>query len=49
VEPGQMDILRRQWDSVKLVFAELGFAAVELDPQGYRRGGLLSLARRSAQ
>ncbi|HET6778695.1 MAG TPA: ATP-dependent sacrificial sulfur transferase LarE [Gemmatimonadales bacterium] len=45
VDPGQMDILRRQWDSVTLVFAELGFTAVELDPQGYRRGGLLSLAR----
>jgi pyridinium-3,5-biscarboxylic acid mononucleotide sulfurtransferase len=49
VEPGQMDLLRRQWDSVKLVFSELGFAAVELDPQGYRRGALLSLARRSSQ
>jgi uncharacterized protein len=46
---GQMDILRRQWDSVKLVFAELGFVAVELDPQGYRRGGLLSLARPSSR
>ena len=44
VAPGQMDILRRQWDIVKLVFVELGFTAVELDPQGYRRGGLLSLA-----
>jgi uncharacterized protein len=49
VAPGQMDILRQQWDSVTLVFAELGFAAVELDPQGYRRGGLLSLARPVSQ
>ena len=45
VAPTQMDILRRQWDTVTQVFSELGFTAVELDPQGYRRGGLLSLAR----
>jgi uncharacterized protein len=44
VAPDQMDILRQQWNSVTLVFAELGFKAVELDPRGYRRGGLLSLA-----
>jgi pyridinium-3,5-biscarboxylic acid mononucleotide sulfurtransferase len=49
VAPGQMDILREQWDSVTLVFAELGFAAIELDPQGYRRGGLLSLAPPASQ
>jgi pyridinium-3,5-biscarboxylic acid mononucleotide sulfurtransferase len=45
VAPSQMDILRRQWDSVTQVFVALGFTTVELDPQGYRRGGLLSLAR----
>ncbi len=49
VTPDQMDILRQQWDSVTLTFAELGFLAVELDPQGYRRGGLLSLARPVSQ
>jgi pyridinium-3,5-biscarboxylic acid mononucleotide sulfurtransferase len=48
VAPGQMDILQRQWDRVALVFAELGFTSVELDPLGYRRGGLLSLARPAA-
>jgi uncharacterized protein len=49
VAPGEMDNLRRQWDSVELVFAELGFSNVELDPRGYRRGGLLSLARPASQ
>lgn len=49
VATDQMDIVRRHWDNVKLVFAELGFVAVELDPQGYRRGGLLSLARPTVQ
>jgi pyridinium-3,5-biscarboxylic acid mononucleotide sulfurtransferase len=49
VTPGQMDIVRRHWDSVALVFAELGFSGVELDPRGYRRGGLLSLARPASQ
>jgi uncharacterized protein len=49
VAPGQMDILRHHWDGVTLVFEELGFTAVELDPQGYRRGGLLSLARPASQ
>jgi PP-loop superfamily ATP-utilizing enzyme len=44
-----MDNLRRQWDSVASVFAELGFSDVELDPRGYRRGGLLSLARPASQ
>jgi pyridinium-3,5-biscarboxylic acid mononucleotide sulfurtransferase len=48
VAPGQMDILQSQWERVTLVFAELGFTSVELDPQGYRRGGLLSLARPAA-
>jgi uncharacterized protein len=49
VAPGEMDILHRQWDSIRLVFAELGFNGVELDPKGYRRGGLLSLARPTSQ
>jgi uncharacterized protein len=49
VAPDQMHILRGQWESVTLTFAELGFAAVELDPRGYRRGGLLSLARPAAR
>lgn len=49
VAPDQMDILQRQWEGVTLVFAELGFNTVELDPRGYRRGGLLALARPVSQ
>jgi uncharacterized protein len=44
VAPDQMERLRRQWADVAAVFSELGFATVELDPDGYRRGGLLQLA-----
>jgi pyridinium-3,5-biscarboxylic acid mononucleotide sulfurtransferase len=40
----QMDRVRQQWDQVESTFSELGFLAVELDPQGYRRGGLLTSA-----
>ncbi|HEY8196449.1 MAG TPA: ATP-dependent sacrificial sulfur transferase LarE [Gemmatimonadales bacterium] len=47
VAPDQMDRLRSSWDTIAAVFMELGFAAVELDPAGYRRGGLLALAPRS--
>jgi uncharacterized protein len=47
VSPDQMELLRKQWDRVAVEFAALGFAAVELDPRGYRRGGLLSLAPRT--
>jgi uncharacterized protein len=47
VAPDQMDRLRGSWDRVTAVFVELGFAAVELDPAGYRRGGLLAIAPRS--
>jgi hypothetical protein len=42
-----MDHLRSRWDTIAAFFAELGFAAVELDPNGYRRGGLLAIAPRS--
>jgi pyridinium-3,5-biscarboxylic acid mononucleotide sulfurtransferase len=44
VAADQMDGVRRQWDAVERFFADLGFASVELDPVGYRRGGLLALA-----
>ena len=47
VAPDQMERLRRSWDAIAAVFMELGFAAVELDPAGYRRGGLLAIAPRS--
>jgi hypothetical protein len=39
--------LRSEWGAVTTFFAGLGFAAVELDPAGYRRGGLLALSPHS--
>ena len=47
VAPDQMDRLRWHWEAIVSVFAELGFATVELDPQGYRRGGLLAIVPRT--
>jgi pyridinium-3,5-biscarboxylic acid mononucleotide sulfurtransferase len=44
VAPEQMPGLRHEWAAVTAFFGGLGFAAVELDPAGYRRGGLLALA-----
>ena len=44
VAADQMDGVRRQWGAVETFFAGLGFTSVELDPAGYRRGGLLALA-----
>jgi uncharacterized protein len=41
--PAQHAGLRRRWDEVERFFAALGFGAVELDPDGYRRGRLLAL------
>jgi uncharacterized protein len=47
VDPAQMGRLRANWNEIDLAFTRLGFAAVELDPDGYRRGGLRALASRS--
>jgi pyridinium-3,5-biscarboxylic acid mononucleotide sulfurtransferase len=47
VAPDQMGRLRANWEAVDAVFTGLGFAAVELDPKGYRRGGLLAIAPRT--
>jgi uncharacterized protein len=47
VHPDQMPRLREQWSRVESTFVGLGFTMVELDPQGYRRGALLSLAAQS--
>jgi uncharacterized protein len=44
VAPDQMERVREHWDTIGAAFTELGFSAVELDPRGYRRGGLLALA-----
>jgi pyridinium-3,5-biscarboxylic acid mononucleotide sulfurtransferase len=40
--------IREAWTLVEGRFHDLGFARVELDPAGYRRGGLLSLATGAA-
>jgi pyridinium-3,5-biscarboxylic acid mononucleotide sulfurtransferase len=44
VAPAEMPLLRARWEGVERFFAGLGFERVELDPSGYRRGGLLALA-----
>lgn len=44
VTPGAMPLVRSRWDAVERFFVELGFDRVELDPAGYRRGRLLTLA-----
>jgi pyridinium-3,5-biscarboxylic acid mononucleotide sulfurtransferase len=44
VTPDQMERVRHSWAAIEDAFLALGFSAVELDPQGYRRGGLLALA-----
>jgi pyridinium-3,5-biscarboxylic acid mononucleotide sulfurtransferase len=49
VAPDQMGRLRANWGAIDAAFAGLGFEAVELDPGGYRRGGLLAIASRSLQ
>lgn len=40
----QVESARREWTAIEAHFTGLGFASVELDPDGYRRGGLLTLA-----
>jgi uncharacterized protein len=47
VTPDQMDRVRAQWRSIDAEFSSLGFDEVELDPAGYRRGALLTLAPHS--
>jgi uncharacterized protein len=47
VAPDQLAGLRAEWDAVGEHFLALGFAAVELDPAGYRRGSLLTLTPQS--
>jgi len=41
VGSAQQSRLRERWDEVERTFGALGFDRVELDPEGYRRGGLL--------
>jgi uncharacterized protein len=42
VIPSMQPAVRGHWDHIMVSFAALGFPRVELDPRGYRRGGLLS-------
>lgn len=41
VDPAQLPWLREHWDEVSRQLAVVGFARLELDPRGYRRGALL--------
>jgi uncharacterized protein len=43
VRPDQLPRVRERWAEVHDYFTHLGFRSVELDPQGYRRGRMLSL------
>jgi uncharacterized protein len=43
VGPAHFERLRAAWASIEARFRALGFAAVELDPRGYRRGALLAV------
>jgi uncharacterized protein len=44
VMPDQMERVRAHWHTIGESFTELGFEEVDLDPAGYRRGALLTLA-----
>jgi len=43
VEPGWFTRLDAEWSTVERAFQGLGFARVERDPRGYRRGSLLAV------
>jgi pyridinium-3,5-biscarboxylic acid mononucleotide sulfurtransferase len=49
VAPEQHARLRERWGALAAFFSELGFASVELDPRGYRRGGLLAVLAESGR
>jgi pyridinium-3,5-biscarboxylic acid mononucleotide sulfurtransferase len=44
VAPEEMERVRAHWKEIHATFRNLGFGTVELDPHGYRRGGLLAIA-----
>lgn len=48
VTPSEIPLVRDRWSEVEPFFQDLGFASVELDPAGYRRGSLLALATSGA-
>ena len=43
MRPDQLNLVGERWAAVEGYFTGLGFASVELDPDGYRRGRMLSL------
>jgi uncharacterized protein len=45
VTADQMELVGAHWEPITTAFHALGFTAVELDPRGYRRGGLLAIAQ----
>jgi pyridinium-3,5-biscarboxylic acid mononucleotide sulfurtransferase len=49
VSVGELERVRQAWEAVARFFGTLGFAGVELDPAGYRRGSLLTLASLSSR
>lgn len=44
VAPDQLITVKSAWAAVEAYFSSIGFDSVELDPAGYRRGGLLAMA-----
>jgi len=42
VQPAEFALVEGAWAAIEAEFTGLGFDRVELDPRGYRRGGLLS-------
>lgn len=43
VDPGEMALVQSRWPEIEARLRGVGFDTVALDPQGYRRGSLLSL------
>lgn len=43
VRPEEFPLVDARWNEIDSGFRELGFSAVERDPRGYHRGGLLAL------
>ncbi|MEO8296044.1 MAG: ATP-dependent sacrificial sulfur transferase LarE, partial [Gemmatimonadota bacterium] len=45
-EPAFFPLIEQNWPAVNKFFQDIGVPAVELDPRGYRRGGLLPVLAR---
>jgi uncharacterized protein len=44
VDPSELELVRARWEDAEHALRVAGFASVELDPRGYRRGSLLGMA-----